>query len=79
VRGHWSIENAHHWVLDVAFGEDDSCIRTGYAAHDMAILKRIAHNLLRQDDPQDGHNKRRAAAWKKDYLCRLIGLKTKPV
>ena len=33
VRQHWSIENAHHWVLDVAFGEDDSRIRTGYAAH----------------------------------------------
>ena len=49
VRQHWSIENAHHWVLDVAFGEDDSRIRTGYAAHNMAILKRIAHNLLRQD------------------------------
>ena len=46
VRQHWSIENAHHWVLDVAFGEDDSRIRTGYAAHNMAILKRIAHNLV---------------------------------
>jgi len=43
VRQHWSIENAHHWVLDVAFGEDDRRIRTGHAAHNMAILKRIAH------------------------------------
>ncbi len=33
----------------MAFGEDDSRIRTGHAAHSMAILKRIAHNLLRQD------------------------------
>ena len=32
---HWSIENTYHWVLDVAFGEDDSRIRTGYAAHNM--------------------------------------------
>ncbi|MXZ43330.1 MAG: ISAs1 family transposase, partial [Caldilineaceae bacterium SB0666_bin_21] len=81
VRGHWSIENAHHWVLDVAFGEDDSRIRTGYAAHNMAILKRIAHNLLRQDRSLKVGiaNKRLAAAWNKDYLCRLIGLKTKPV
>jgi len=35
--------------MDVAFGEDDSRIRTGHAAHNMAILKRMAHNLLRQD------------------------------
>ena len=81
VRQHWSIENAHHWVLDVAFGEDDSRIRTGYAAHNMAILKRIAHNLLRQDRSLKVGiaNKRLAAAWNKDYLCRLIGLKSKPV
>ena len=81
MRQHWSIENAHHWVLDIAFGEDDSRIRTGYAAHNMAILKRIAHNLLRQDRSLKVGiaNKRLAAAWNKDYLCRLIGLKPKPV
>ena len=81
VRQHWSIENAHHWVMDVAFGEDDSRIRTGHAAHNMAILKRIAHNLLRQDRSLKVGiaNKRLAAAWNKDYLCQLIGLKPKPV
>ena len=52
----WNIENAHHWGLDVAFGEDDSRIRTGHAAH-----------------------KRLAAAWNKDYLYRLIGLKPKSI
>ena len=40
-RRHWRVpsgcENAHHWVLDVAFGDDDSRIRTGYAAHNMTI------------------------------------------
>ena len=45
---------------------DDRRIRTGYAAHNRAILKRIA-------------NKRLAAAWNKDYLCPLSGLKPKPV
>jgi len=81
VRGHWTIENAHHWVLDVAFGEDDSRIRTGHAAHNMAILKRIAHNLLRQDRTLKVGiaNKRLAAGWDKDYLCRLIGLGPKPI
>jgi len=81
VRQYWSIENAHHWVLDVAFGKDDSHIRTGYAVYHMAILKRIAHNLLRQDRSlQVGiANKRLAAGWNKDYLYRLIGLKPKPI
>ena len=37
VRKHWAIENAHHWVLDVAFGEDGSRSRTGHAAHNMAL------------------------------------------
>ncbi len=81
LRGHWAIENAHHWVLDVAFGEDDSRIRTGYAAHNMAILKRIAHNLLRQDRTLKVGiaHKRRAAGWDKNYLCQLMGLKPKPI
>ena len=85
VRGHWSIENAHHWVMDVAFGEDGSRIRTGQAAHNMAILKRIAHNLLRQDRTLKVGiaNKRLAAAWDKNYLCQLMGLepnlKPKPI
>ena len=64
VRQHWRIENAplgHGCRL-----WDDRRIRTGYAAHNRAILKRIA-------------NKRLAAAWNKDYLCPLSGLKPKPV
>ena len=85
VRGHWSIENAHHWVMDMAFGEDASRIRTGQAAHNMAILKRIAHSLLRQDRSLKVGiaNKRLAAGWNKDYLCQLMGLepnlKPKPI
>ena len=46
VRRHWGIENSLHGVLYIAFREDESRIRTGYAAHNVAILKRIAHNLL---------------------------------
>ncbi len=63
--------------MNVAFGEDDSRIRTGHSAHHRAILKRIAHNLLRQDRPLKAGiaNKRLAAAWNKDYLYRLIGRK----
>ena len=65
----------------MAFGEDDSRIRMGYAAHNMAILKRIAHNLLRQDRTLKVGiaNKRLAAGWDKNYLCQLIGLGPKPI
>ncbi len=61
----------------MAFGENDSRICTSYAVHNMAILKRIAHNLLRQDRSLKVGiaNKRLAAGWYKDYLCQLIGLK----
>ena len=46
VHGHGDIETALHWVLDMAFQEDESRIRTGHAAHNMAILQRMVLNLL---------------------------------
>ncbi len=49
VRTHWGIENQVHWVLDVTFGEDASRIRTGFAAENLAVVRHIAHNLLRRE------------------------------
>jgi predicted transposase YbfD/YdcC len=49
VRGHWSVENQLHWVLDVVFGEDQSRARTGNAAENLAATRRLAVNLLRRD------------------------------
>lgn len=48
VRGHWSIENQLHWVMDVAF-EDRSRARAGHAAQNLAILRRLALNLLNRE------------------------------
>lgn len=48
-RGHWSIENQCHWVMDVVYGEDASRVRTGHAAQNLALLRRLSHNLLKAD------------------------------
>jgi predicted transposase YbfD/YdcC len=48
-RGHWGIENQCHWVLDVVYGEDASRARSGHAAQNLALLRRLGHNLLRHD------------------------------
>ena len=46
VRTHWGIENSVHWVLDVAFGEDNSRVRQGNAAENLSVLRRMALNML---------------------------------
>ena len=50
VRGHWAIENALHWVLDVTFKEDQSRTRKGHGAKNMAVVRHFAINLVRQAD-----------------------------
>ena len=76
VRGHWSIENELHWVLDIAFQEDDSRIRQGHAAENMAVLRHIALNLLkRETSHQIGiKNKRLTAGWNNEYLEKVLSI-----
>ncbi len=74
VREHWGIENCVHWVLDIAFREDDSRVRTGHAPENLAVLRPIALNLLRQDNTTKLgiQNKRLKADWDEAYLARIV-------
>jgi predicted transposase YbfD/YdcC len=50
IRGHWLIENQLHWTLDVSFNEDQSRLRKGHGAKNMAVVRHCAMNLVRQAD-----------------------------
>ena len=69
-RGHWSIENSLHWVLDISFREDDSRVRVGSAPENLAVIRHMALNLLKQDTTIKG--KRKRAGWDNDYLLAVI-------
>jgi predicted transposase YbfD/YdcC len=73
VRGHWSIENSQHYVLDVAFREDDSRIRQDNGAENFARLRRIALNILQQDKSKGSiRRKRKRAAWNEAELLNML-------
>ncbi len=74
VREHWGIENRLHWVLDIAFREDESRIRVGNGPHLFSVLRRLALNLLKRERTAKGgiHAKRLRAAWDHDYLLKVL-------
>lgn len=73
-RRHWSIENKLHWVLDIAFREDDSRVRMGAAQANLAVLRHIALNLLnRERSTKRGvKGKRLKAGWDNAYLLKVL-------
>lgn len=73
-RSHWQIENQLHWVLDIAFREDDSRVRDGHAAENLSLLRHLALNLIKREKTAKGsiRAKRLQAAWDPDYLLAIL-------
>jgi predicted transposase YbfD/YdcC len=74
-RGHWGIENALHWVLDVCFREDDQRHWAGNSAQNLGWLRKIALCLLKAETSSKGKSiatRRLLAGWKDDYLLRVL-------
>lgn len=74
VRTHWEIENKVHWILDIAFREDESRVRKGMSAQNFAVLRQLALNLLKQEKTSKGgiKAKRLRAGWDHDYLLKVL-------
>lgn len=74
IREHWQIENGLHWVLDIAFREDESRIRKDHAPQNMAVLRQMALNLLKQETAVKVGiaAKRKMAGWDNAYLLKVL-------
>ena len=73
-RGHWEVENKLHWVLDVAFNEDQSRSRKGFSGENLAVLRQIALNLLNteQSSKKSIAVKRKQCGWENSYLAKVL-------
>ncbi len=73
-RSHWSVENHLHWALDVSFGEDESRARQGYSGENLAVLRQLVLNILRQNTSRklSLKNKRTLCVLNDDYLLQCL-------
>ena len=74
IRGHWGIENSLHWVLDVVFRADDSRHHAGNSCENLALLRKLAISLLKQEQTSDASLKTRRlrCGWDNDYLAKVL-------
>ena len=74
VRAHWSIENSLHWSMDVTFREDQCRVRKDHGPQNLATLRQISHNLLKQETSLKVgiQGKRLQAGWREDYLLKVL-------
>ncbi len=76
IRKHWGIENSLHWVLDIAFREDESRMRKLNSPENFAMVRHVAHVLLKQEKTEKVgiKAKRMKAAWDRDYLLQVLSI-----
>jgi predicted transposase YbfD/YdcC len=74
IRGHWQIENSLHWILDVTFDEDRCRVRKDHAPANMAILRHIVINMIKQEKSFKGsiQTKRLKAGWENNYMLKIL-------
>ena len=74
VRAHWTIENSLHWSLDVTFREDHCRVRKDYGPQNLATLRNITHNMLKQETSLKVgiQGKRLQAGWSENYLLKVL-------
>jgi predicted transposase YbfD/YdcC len=72
-KSHWEVENKLHWVLDVAFREDDCRCSVGHSAKNFAMLRQFALNLIRQEPSKKSvQRKQKIAGWVEEYLLEIL-------
>lgn len=73
-RSHWGIENRLHWVLDVTFREDQCRVRRDHGGTNLALIRKVALNLIRQNKTRKGsvQSKRHFAGWDERFLLELL-------
>lgn len=78
IRKHWGIENQAHWILDVAFREDEQNADAGNIAENTSLIRRMSLNLLKQEKTAKYgmEIKRQMAGWDNEYLLKVIGVKS---
>ena len=74
LRGHWGIESQLHWVLDVAFREDEARHRAQNTAQNLTTLRHFALNVIKRDGSRKlgVANTRKRAGWDRPYLIELL-------
>ncbi|MDO8589010.1 MAG: ISAs1 family transposase [Armatimonadota bacterium] len=74
IRRHWGVENKLHWIMDNDFGEDLCRVRAGHEPENLALLRQIAHNLIKQESSKNVSIRRKInkAGWDNDFLARIV-------
>lgn len=74
IRHHWNVENKLHWVMDMDFDEDACRVRLDHAPENFALLRQIAHNLIKQESSKKVSVRRKInkAGWDNAFLTRIV-------